>query len=122
MMMHGSAANISTTTTTTTATNNNTNSNNITSINNSNSNFRNTNNLAAIGVFFKPTTNNNNNAAGTNMIQQDLNCSQPSLSVQTGFRPASSSLTLSEQNQRKLEMLESRFIPLNPQKVISHDF
>ena len=29
-----------------------------------------------------------------------------------------SSMLFSEQHQRKLEMLESRFVPLNPQKVV----
>lgn len=48
----------------------------------------------------------------TSMIQQE------SQSQTSAFR----SQTLSEQNQRKLEMLESRFVPLNPQKSVSQDF
>ena len=126
MMMHGSANTSSTTTTTTTTT---TNTSTVTANTTNTNTIKNSSSQQQLAANFKSSTlnqpslnnlnlinnNNNNNTASVvvNMLQQD--CSQPGLSVQTAFRPTSS---LSEQTQRKLEMLEARFIPLNPQKVV----
>ncbi len=104
MMMHGVAAN-STTTTTTTQTNTN-NSNNNQGTNSVN------NNSAAL------KSNKNQN-----MMQQEQTASphrdtyrQETLNFGIKLKDTNS-VIYSEQQQRKLEMLESRFVPLNPQKV-----
>ncbi len=108
--MHGVAAN-STTTTTTTQTNTNNPNNNISSGNN-------------------PGTNNVNNSSSAlkssknqNMMQQEQTASphrdsyrQETLNFGIKLKDTNS-VIYSEQQQRKLEMLESRFVPLNPQKV-----
>lgn len=77
------------------------------------------------------TSNNNNNNTNlknksTNMIQQELNSTQAAfkqepINFSIKLKDANSVL-YSEQHQRKLEMLESRFVPLNPQKSVSQDF
>ena len=84
---------------------------------------------------------NNTAVNNTSMLHQDAQPSGSAAAVTGGgggaFRPAAagnanvdsstlnfavklkdnSSMMFSEQQQRKLEMLESRFVPLNPQKV-----
>lgn len=97
MMMHGVAAN--NTTTSNTQTGNNSNNNN-------------------------QIKNSTNKSA--NMLQQDTASprdayKQDTLNFGIKLKDANSVL-LSEQQQRKFEMLESRFVPLNPQKSVSQDF
>lgn len=75
--------------------------------------------------------------ATTNMLAQAVDgsgaaavvASSVAQAAQTAYKPdtinfsikltkdSQSSMLFSEQHQRKLEMLESRFVPLNPQKV-----
>jgi hypothetical protein len=77
-----------------------------------------------------PTTTTTTNS--TNMLQQDgsvVSTTSVTTTAQTGFKqdsinfsiklkdPQSSMSLFSDAHQRKLEMLESRFVPLNPQKV-----
>lgn len=106
MMMHGVAANNSTTTTTTsqhTPVGNNS-SNNI----NSNTNVQNN------------KSSSNSNKSGNNNMQDIAASPRGDYNRQENFGiklKDTNSVMYSEQQQRKLEMLESRFVPLNPQKV-----
>jgi hypothetical protein len=78
------------------------------------------------------TTTTTTTTNSTNMLQQDgsvVSTTSVTTTAQTGFKqdsinfsiklkdPQSSMSLFSDAHQRKLEMLESRFVPLNPQKV-----
>jgi hypothetical protein len=106
MMMHGVAANNTTTTTTTTQ--NTPVGNNSTSVQNNNNNSSGT-----------LKSSSNSNKSGNNM--QDIAASpRGEYNRQENFGiklKDTNSVLYTEQQQRKLEMLESRFVPLNPQKV-----
>lgn len=113
MMMHGVAANNTTTTTTTTTTSQNTPVGNTNNNNNStNANVQNN------------KSSSNSHKSGINM--QDIAASpRGDYNRQENFGiklKDTNSVMYSEQQQRKLEMLESRFVPLNPQKSVSQDF
>lgn len=104
MMMHGVATNNTTTTT----------SNN-TPTGNGNPNA----NSAQVSNVIKNKT--------VNMMQQETATSytmnkQDTINYGINIRDTNSVLYKTEQQQRKLEMLESRFVPLNPQKSVSQDF
>ena len=67
-----------------------------------------------------PTTNTT--TTSTNMLHQDVTAASTavkseSINFSIKLKDTQSSILFSEQHQRKLEMLESRFVPLNPQKV-----
>lgn len=72
-------------------------------------------------------SNNTAPTTSTNMLQQDGGAATAAQTAQSSFKQdinfsiklkdTQSSMLFSEQHQRKLEMLESRFVPLNPQKV-----
>jgi len=80
-----------------------------------------------------PTTTTTNNNS-TNMLQhqdgsvasattalttsQSVGFKQDSINFSIKLKDPQSSMLFSDAHQRKLEMLESRFVPLNPQKVI----
>ena len=104
--MHGVAANNTTTTTTTTQ--NTPVGNNSTSVQNNNNNSSGT-----------LKSSSNSNKSGN--IMQDIAASprgEYNRQENFGIKPKdTNSVLYTEQQQRKLEMLESRFVPLNPQKV-----
>ena len=66
-----------------------------------------------------PTTTTT--TTSTNMLQQDSAAptaiKTDSINFSIKIKDTQSSILFSEHHQRKLEMLESRFVPLNPQKV-----
>lgn len=114
MMMHGVAANNTTTTTTTTTSQN-------TPVGNTNNTSANVQNNNSSGTL---KSSSNSNKSGNNM--QDIAASpRGDYNRQENFGiklKDTNSVIYSEQQQRKLEMLESRFVPLNPQKSVSQDF
>ena len=112
-MMHG-VATTATTTSTTTTTNNQNNSTNPT--NNCNLLNQAANKAAMLQQESHNMTPNpqgalGNSPGGPNYLRQD------SLNFGIKLKETQSSLVFNEQQQRKLEMLESRFVPLNTQKV-----
>lgn len=102
-MMHGVAANSTTTTTS------------------SNPNTQNSGNNGAVNQN-SATIKSNTNKSNANMMQQEMasphrdTYKQDALNFGIKLKDTNS-VMYSEQQQRKLEMLESRFVPLNPQKV-----
>ena len=114
MMMHGVAPTVNSTTTTTTATNTATNNNgnnpNKSSNNNINSMLQQQQDCNnTVGISSAHQQQHRETSTITTYRQETLNF---------GIKLKDTNLAIyTEQQQRKLEMLESRFVPLNPQKV-----